>query len=57
MPQAPDVSAGRYQETVHVVVVEDAGQQQLPAGVGQMALQVAGEGGQRHLTTGKTGPQ
>lgn len=57
MPQAPDVSVSRYQEAVHVVLVEVAGQQQLPAGVGQMALQVAGEGGQRHLTTGKTGPQ
>jgi hypothetical protein len=57
VPQAPDVSASRNQKAVHVVVVEEAGQQQLPAGVGQMALQVAGEGGQRHLAAGKGGPQ
>jgi hypothetical protein len=57
VPQAPDVSASRNQKAVHVVIVEEAGQQQLPAGVGEMALQVASEGGNGHLAAGEAGPQ
>ncbi len=53
-PQAPDVSASCNQKAVHVVVVEEAGQQQLPTGIGQMAFEMAGEGGNGHLATGES---